>query len=134
MKPFKQWIERLVRGTPHRASASGIRNTAGNRQSRPGVYFIPRVWRGPATPVPAHIRQHGIRLDALGIAVSPAANAPDDASTRRETTLPPNDALGLGRAVERISALESRQVELERLLRMATTGTTAASPAGTDNR
>ena len=129
MKPLK-WIERLVRGTPHRASASGIRNTAGNRQSRPGVYFIPRVWRGPATPVPAHIRQHGIRLDVLGIAVSPAANAPDDASTPEEATSPQNDALR--HAMERISALESRQVELERLVRLAFSGASSADPTDMD--
>ena len=126
MKPFKQWIERLVRGTSHRASASGRRKTAGNLQSRPGVYFIPRVWRGPATPVPEHIRQHGIRLDALGIAESPAANAPDDASMPEEVTSPPNDALRP--AVERIAALESRQAELEKLMRLASSEASSADP------
>lgn len=37
------------------------------KQNSTGVPFIPRVWRGPATPVPANVRKEGISLARYGI-------------------------------------------------------------------
>lgn len=66
MNAFKKLIEKLSHALHRRAGAN--HPTADiSKEVRPGVYYIPKIWRGPATPVPEHIRKHGIPLERLGI-------------------------------------------------------------------
>jgi len=67
------------------------------RPKRPSVrsFTTGPLWRGPATPVPEHVRQHGIPFQSIGLD-TPAA-------PRQEW----RDALAA--ALERITVLEQRQ-------------------------
>lgn len=70
------------------------------RPSGPAPEPSPRgpLWRGPATPVPEHVRQHGMAFQSIGIDTSPAPR--DDMRA------------ALASALDRIAALEQRQDEL----------------------
>jgi len=68
-------------------------------RKRPSVrsFTAGPLWRGPATPVPEHVRQHGIPFQSIGIDANPT----------------PRDDLrvALASALDRIAALEQRQDE-----------------------
>lgn len=99
MTAIGRWFGREADKATRRPDApSG--QTARTRPARPKQPSIRSfttgpLWRGPATPVPEHVRQHGIPFQSIGIDASPAPL--DDMRA------------ALASALDRIAALEQRQ-------------------------
>jgi len=100
MTTIGRWFGRAADNATRRrpdAPSGQIARTRPARPTRPSVrsFTTGPLWRGPAAPVPEHVRQHGIPFQSIGIDASPAPK--DDM----------RDALAA--ALERITVLEQRQ-------------------------
>ena len=99
MSTIGRWLNREADKAARRPDApSG--QTARTRPARPKLpsvrsFTTGPLWRGPATPVPEHVRQHGMPFQSIGIDASPAPR--DDMRA------------ALASALDRIAALEQRR-------------------------
>ena len=99
MSTIGRWLNREADKATRRPDAhSGqTARTQPARPKRPNVrsFTTGPLWRGPATPVPEHARQHGMPFQSIGLETPPAP---------RQAW---RDALAA--ALERITVLEQRQ-------------------------
>ena len=100
MTAIGRWFGRegdeATRRRPDAPSGQAVR-TRPARPKRPSVraFTTDPLWRGPATPVPEYVRQHGMAFQSIGL----------------DTHLAPRQEwrAALAAALERITALEQRQ-------------------------
>ena len=100
MTAIGRWFGREADKATRRRPDARSGQTARTRPARPKrasarSFTTGPLWRGPATPVPEHVRQHGIPFQSIGIDASPAPR--DDMRA------------ALASALYRIAALEQRR-------------------------
>jgi hypothetical protein len=99
MARIRRWFGRSA--APRRSAAPSGQTAYATSVSRkqPSVrsFTAGPLWRGPATPVPEHVRQHGIPFQSIGIDANPTPRGDMRAA--------------LASALDRIAALEQRQDE-----------------------
>jgi len=99
MAAIRRWIGQNAAPRRSAAPSGQTARAASVSRKRPSVrsFTTGPLWRGPATPVPEHVRQHGIPFQSIGIDANPT----------------PRDDLraALASALDRIAALEQRQDE-----------------------